>query len=481
MRAPPRMSPSRPADIVAVAPRPPVAQNIYITAMGPHSGKSVVALGFTEMLSARLQRVGFFRPVIRGATDPDPQIELMRDRYQLPFEYAEMHGPTAEEVTGLTAHGAHEEIEKRVLAAYRELASRCDFVVCEGTDFVGSTPALDFDLNANLANQLGRPVLVVVNGAARRRRRRGGAARARGAAAQRLRAVRRDRQPRGARRRARSRATAGPAHRPGVGIRDARARRARLPERRRGAGRARRPPGAGRRWHARPRRARGAGRGDERRALHRGPRRRHPGGGAGRSLGHRRRLPRLDALTVLPGGLRAAADGRLLHSRRRVRGLLETAPFPVLEIDARTHVAAAAIAGVRPVLRAGERAQDRDRARPLRAQRRQGRAADALHGGAPGADDPEHVRVRADRARQGGAPAHRAARGRGRARAAGGRHPAAPRRRRLDGAGRPRRGARQRRRAGTRSGGSADRRSAAARRCASATPRSTTSCASTRA
>ena len=35
-----------------------------------------------------------------------------------------------------------------------------------------------------------------------------------------------------------------------------------------------------------------------------------------------------------------------------VRGLLETSPFPVLEIDARTHVAAAAISGVRPVLRA---------------------------------------------------------------------------------------------------------------------------------
>ncbi len=118
------------------------------------------------MLSARLQRIGFFRPVIRSASEPDPQIELMRHRYQLQFDYPELHGPTAEEVTGLIAHGEHGEIEKRVLTAYRELERRCDFVVCEGTDFVGSTPALDFDLNANLANQLGCPVLVVVNGAA---------------------------------------------------------------------------------------------------------------------------------------------------------------------------------------------------------------------------------------------------------------------------------------------------------------------------
>src|ERR1039457_5032586 len=140
-----------------------MARNIDITAMGPYSDKSIVALGFMEMLSARLERIGFFRPIIRSAAAPDPQIELMRDRYQLQSSYADMHGPTADAVMALIAHGAHEEIENQVLAAYTELERRCDFVVCEGTDFVGATPALDFDLNANLANQLGCPVLVVVN------------------------------------------------------------------------------------------------------------------------------------------------------------------------------------------------------------------------------------------------------------------------------------------------------------------------------
>lgn len=145
-----------------------MAQNIYITAMGPYSGKSIVSLGFMEMLSARVERIGFFRPIVRGGEDgdADPQIELMRDRYELDFEYARMHGPSAEEVTALIARGAHEEIEKRVLTAYKELERECDFVVCEGSDFVGSAPALDFELNANLANQLGCPVLVVVNAAA---------------------------------------------------------------------------------------------------------------------------------------------------------------------------------------------------------------------------------------------------------------------------------------------------------------------------
>ena len=143
-----------------------MAQNVYITAMGPSSGKSLVALGFMEMLSARLSRVGFFRPIIRGAAEPDPQIELMRERYQLRSSYEQMHGPSAEEVTALIAGGEHQEIEKRVLDAFKALEQDCDFVVCEGSDFVGATPALDFDLNTNLANQLGCPVLVVINGAA---------------------------------------------------------------------------------------------------------------------------------------------------------------------------------------------------------------------------------------------------------------------------------------------------------------------------
>jgi phosphate acetyltransferase len=134
--------------------------------MGPHSGKSIVALGFMEMLSARLQRVGFFRPIVPAGAEPDPQIELMRERYQLEFDYAEMHGPSADAVTALIAHGSHDEIEKRVLTAYRELERRCDFVVCEGTDFIGSAPALDFDFNANLANQLGCPVLVTIDASA---------------------------------------------------------------------------------------------------------------------------------------------------------------------------------------------------------------------------------------------------------------------------------------------------------------------------
>jgi phosphate acetyltransferase len=115
-----------------------------------------------EMASRLVERPGFFRPVVASAGQPDPQIELIRRRYRLDSSHDEMRALSADEANGLIAAGQQGELVKRVLAAYRALEQSCDLVVCEGTDFAG---ALDFGLNADLANELGAPVLAVVRGA----------------------------------------------------------------------------------------------------------------------------------------------------------------------------------------------------------------------------------------------------------------------------------------------------------------------------
>lgn len=136
-----------------------MTHNLYITAMEAQSGKSVVALGVMEMLSARVERRGFFRPIVPSSSEPDPQIELMRRRYQLETSYEDMYALSEEESSKIRPY---EDVRKRVVKAYKMLERRCDFVLCEGTDFGGATPALAFGLNADLANELGAPVLVVV-------------------------------------------------------------------------------------------------------------------------------------------------------------------------------------------------------------------------------------------------------------------------------------------------------------------------------
>jgi len=142
----------------------PAPRNLYITAMAPHSGKSIVALGLMETLSARTERVGFFRPIVAAEPSPDPQLELIRRRYSLSAAQAG-YALTAPEAAAMIAAGEHERLEQTVFDAYKALEAHCDVVVCEGTDFSTGGPALDLDLNAELANQLGCPVLVIVRGA----------------------------------------------------------------------------------------------------------------------------------------------------------------------------------------------------------------------------------------------------------------------------------------------------------------------------
>jgi phosphate acetyltransferase len=138
-----------------------LARSVYVTSLEPHSGKSIVALGLVEMLCARSERVGFFRPIVSSAHQSDPQIELVRERYGAEAERALSDA----EAQSMIAAGSAGDVEKRVVEAYRALADRSEVVVCEGSDFTGSAPGLDFDLNARLANALGCPVLAVVKAA----------------------------------------------------------------------------------------------------------------------------------------------------------------------------------------------------------------------------------------------------------------------------------------------------------------------------
>src|SRR5437763_6422418 len=97
------------------------------------SGKSVVALGLMETLSARVGRLGYFRPIVASAMQRDPQLELIRTRFGLESPYEELYGLSDEESQSALASGVFDQVEKRLLGTFRELAAKSDMVVCEGT------------------------------------------------------------------------------------------------------------------------------------------------------------------------------------------------------------------------------------------------------------------------------------------------------------------------------------------------------------
>lgn len=141
-----------------------MAKNLYITGVEPHSGKSLIVLGMMELISKRIPRLGFFRPMIHRGDQPDNDIELIRSRYHLKFPYESCYALTHEETDTLVAEGQFEEVLKRIIEKYKILEESCDFIVCEGTDYTDIVSAFEFNLNAQIANHLAAPILLVVNG-----------------------------------------------------------------------------------------------------------------------------------------------------------------------------------------------------------------------------------------------------------------------------------------------------------------------------
>ncbi len=140
-----------------------MAGNLYVATIEAGSGKSLAVLGVMELLSSRVEKLGFFRPIVRAGDELDNDTELIRRRYLPETPYEALHGIDHETARNLTSAGRSEELVKRIFARYKELERSCDFVLCEGTDFTGVSSAFELDFNAEIASQIGAPILLVAN------------------------------------------------------------------------------------------------------------------------------------------------------------------------------------------------------------------------------------------------------------------------------------------------------------------------------
>jgi len=136
-----------------------VAGAVYLTAMGPASGKSIVALGLVELLSRRVSRVGFYRPIVQAL--PDNDLELIRSHYDLPDERIG-HAFTAAERSN-AGRATRSDLE-RIVERFKQIESASEFVVVEGTDFTGASSPIELDVNARISEHLGAPIVAVVDG-----------------------------------------------------------------------------------------------------------------------------------------------------------------------------------------------------------------------------------------------------------------------------------------------------------------------------
>jgi len=143
-----------------------VSKNLYITATESKSGKSAIVLGMMQLLLRDVRKVAFFRPIINNTSKEvrDHDINLILTRFGLDIPYEKTYAYSLHEARELINNGQHATLLENILNKYKALEAEYDFVLCEGTDFLGKDAAFEFDLNADIAANLGCPVLVVANG-----------------------------------------------------------------------------------------------------------------------------------------------------------------------------------------------------------------------------------------------------------------------------------------------------------------------------
>jgi phosphate acetyltransferase len=141
-----------------------MADSLYIGNLEKDCGKLVVTLGVMELLSRRIDHVGFFRPIIPGDGRDDNDINLIKKRYNVGLRFDEMAGVSHELARTMIAEGEELLLFREIVRKYGEARRKCDFLLCEGPNIVSMSEAFDFDISIRIARELGSPTLHVING-----------------------------------------------------------------------------------------------------------------------------------------------------------------------------------------------------------------------------------------------------------------------------------------------------------------------------
>lgn len=141
-----------------------MSTNLYVAGTEPRSGKSAIILGLMELLTRNVKKVLFFRPLVdvNHATGlRDNTINLIKSQFHLCTSYEEMYAFTVTEASQLIAMGKHAELHEGILNKYNSLMEKADFVLCEGLEIEGAASSFDFEINMDIASNLGCPVMLV--------------------------------------------------------------------------------------------------------------------------------------------------------------------------------------------------------------------------------------------------------------------------------------------------------------------------------
>lgn len=143
-----------------------MTKSLYIAALESHSGKSLVVLGLMQLLLGKMAKVGYFRPVIDDIKTGgiDNHINTVISHFGLDIPADDVYALTQSQVVDMFNDGRQGDILDAIFSKYKQLEERFDFILVEGSDFSSEGSIIEFDLNIDIAKNLGIPVVLIDNG-----------------------------------------------------------------------------------------------------------------------------------------------------------------------------------------------------------------------------------------------------------------------------------------------------------------------------
>lgn len=144
-----------------------MAKNIYLASTGPKSGKSIICLGLINAFRGMVTNVGYFKPIgqkYRKNEDHDKESIMIKEIYGIEDELKYINPVSIKELNHYITSNDQETFFHKVQESYREIEKDKDMVIIDGTDYVGMKSAFEFDINADIANNLNAGIILIEDG-----------------------------------------------------------------------------------------------------------------------------------------------------------------------------------------------------------------------------------------------------------------------------------------------------------------------------
>ncbi len=144
-----------------------MAKNIYLASTSPSSGKSIICLGLINAFKGMVANVGYFKPIgqqYRRNESYDKISIVIKNTFDIEDELKHINPISIKELNHYITNNNHEAFFQKVQESYNKVEKDKDVVMIDGTDYVGMKSAFEFDINADIANNLNASVILVEDG-----------------------------------------------------------------------------------------------------------------------------------------------------------------------------------------------------------------------------------------------------------------------------------------------------------------------------